>query len=131
MTKSAGTIAECFVPGRPVVPSGDLVRRSSSDVWTRKVIDVTSELDRVTGPCELEVEFVLVPDPDMDPWENPWEMATEHLLKWLLDALGQTVLRPGPEKEIQIVAICARGRAARPGEKTGAHIAIRRAKVPR
>ena len=128
MTKRRKPIVECFIPGRPVVPTTPMGRRNSPDPWTSQVIDGTIGLPRVAGRCELDVEFVI--PLDRDPWEHPWEMSLTNLMKWLLDALEQTLFRSDPGGESQLVSISARQKVARSKEKTGARIAVFRAPVP-
>lgn len=128
MADGPETIVVCFVQGRPVVPSKALGRRDSPDAWTSRVIDSTLQLSQFAGSFELDVEFVL--PADRDPWELPWEMTLDNLLKWLLDALEGTALRSVLGEERRLVAVSARERVARPNEETGAYLVFRRATPP-
>lgn len=121
---SEGVLIDRFVKGRPVVPRTPMGRRDRQDIWTSTVIAETMGLPWIRGPCELAVEFVV--PAKRDPWELPWELALDNLLKWMLDALQATVLLSDPRAKGEVVSVRADRRTAGPSEETGARIVIRR-----
>ena len=129
MAKPAGVLVDCVVQGRPHVPRGSSGSSEPGGAWSRQVIDETLKFPRITGPCEMEVEFVL--PVETDSWELPWEMTLDHLTRHLLDALRETILGRGESAEGELVTLRTRKRVARRGEATGAHIVVTKAKRSR
>lgn len=120
MSPDSLVLVDCFIPGPP----------HSQKPWVTRVIDVMLGQPRITVPCELDVEFVL--PPDRVPWILPEESRLTSLVKVLLDALEDTVLRDvlGPQREVGgLVAVHARTKAGRPNEEAGARIVLRRVTV--
>jgi len=89
------------------------------------VIDAAIGQPRISNACELDVEFVLPRDRVL--WILPSETSLSSMLRVLLEALEDTVLRDAPEKEGSIVSIRARAKIAEAGHEPGTHIVLRQA----
>ena len=109
---------EFSVPGPP----------HSQKPWVSRVIDAALGEPRVTEPCVLEVEFVLAPE--RVAWILPSETSLENMLRALLAALEDTVLRGASEEGGGLVAIHARTKVADASRPPGTRIVIRRASAP-
>ena len=128
MSEPEGVLIDRFVRGIPYARSKTKGRLEAPGIWTSAVIEQTTGLPTVTGPCELSVEFVL--PGDKFPRDFPFGMDLDNLLKRLLDALEKTVLNGAPGGDSVIVALAARKRPIHPGEEPGARVVFRRAKFP-
>jgi Holliday junction resolvase RusA-like endonuclease len=111
-----------FVRGIPYARSKTKGRLDAPRVWTAAVVDQTKGLPRLLGPCELDVEFIL--PADKFPMDLPYGMDLDNLLKRLLDALGETILREVAGGDSAIIRLSARKRPAGPTEEPGARIAL-------
>jgi Holliday junction resolvase RusA-like endonuclease len=122
MKKSKETL-ELFIPGTPYARTKSKGRLGAPKAWTQTVIEQTSHLPQIPGACELDVVFIL--PADKFPSDLPFGMDLDNLLKRLMDALGQTVLRDAPGRDSAVMALHARKRRAQPGETPGAAISFR------
>lgn len=118
VARPPAALVDFSVPGPP----------HSQKPWVSRVIDAALGEPRVPIPCELEVEFVLAPG--HVPWIRPSETCLESMLRALLEALEDTVLRRAGDEGGGLVAIHARTRVAEGGQPPGTHIVIRGARVP-
>lgn len=73
--------------------------------WTNKIIEKTTNLTKVTGPCLLRVTFKLPRGKFNET--NPFGTDIDNLLKRLLDALSRTVFSEAPGKDACIVSLDA------------------------
>lgn len=121
-------LVDRFIEGRPAVPQNTLGGADPRNLWTTRVIDATVGLPALAGSCALDLEFIL--PVHQDSWELPWEVTLDHILKWTLDTLQQTVLRYERLAGASLVSVSARTRVARRGEETGARLVIRRVRSP-
>jgi hypothetical protein len=97
--------AEIFVEGTPYPwhkVRGDV---EGPERWSAAIRQQTEKLPAVSGPCRLEVEFVL--PRDRFPRDHPYGTDLDNLLKRLLDALKVTVLRTAPGLDGAIVELRA------------------------
>ena len=115
MTHEPAALVDFFVPGPP----------HSQKPWVTRVIDAAIGQPRISNACELDVEFVLPRDRVL--WILPSETSLSSMLRVLLEALEDTVLRDAPEKEGSIVSIRARAKIAEAGHEPGTHIVLRQA----
>jgi hypothetical protein len=113
LTREPAVLVDFFVPGPP----------HSQKPWVSRVIDAAIEQPRVTTACELDVEFIL--PRDRVPWILPSETTLSNMLRVLLEALEDTVLREVPEEGGGLVYIRARTKLAA-AEEPGTRIVIRR-----
>src|SRR6266545_4638347 len=114
--------AEIFVEGTPYPwhkVRGDI---EGPERWSAAIRLQTEKLPAVSGPCRLEVEFVL--PRDRFPRDHPYGTDLDNLLKRLLDALKGTVLSTLPGTDGAIVELRASKIPASPGETTGARIVL-------
>lgn len=74
-------------------------------VWTEKIVQETTGLPRITGPCSLRVTFFL--PPDKFPADCPCGSDLDNLLKPFLDALGKTVFSEAPGGDSCITSLQA------------------------
>lgn len=114
--------SEVFVEGMPYPwhkVRGDV---EGPERWTEAIRQQTQHLPAVSGPCRLEVEFVL--PPDRFPPDHKYGTDLDNLLKRLLDALKATVLGAAPGTDGAVVELRASKAPARPGEKSGARIVL-------
>lgn len=121
-------VVHAFVEGIPVKKKktrGDLQTPAR---WRAAVKTQTSGLARMTGPCQLDVEFVL-PQGSF-PEDHPFGPDLDNLLKNTLDALNETVLIEVKGNDGSIVDLRARKRKARSNESTGARIIFARTILP-
>jgi Holliday junction resolvase RusA-like endonuclease len=109
-----------FVRGTPYSRSKNRGDTAGVKRWSDAVISQTKRLRKVRRACRLNVEFVL--PKTRPPTDYPYANDLDNLLKLLLDALGQTVLRYAPGRDSAIVELHASKRLAGKGEKTGALI---------
>ena len=73
--------------------------------WTDKIVEKTTNLKKITGPCLLRVTFKL---PQVKFNEtNPFGTDLDNLLKRLLDALSRTVFSDAPGKDACVVSVDA------------------------
>jgi len=115
VTHEPAALVDFFVPGPP----------HSQKPWVSRVIDAAIGQPRVSCACELDVEFVL--PRDRVPWILPSETSLTNMLRVLLEALEDTVLREAPEAEGSLVTIRACVKLAETDQKPGTHIVLRRA----
>ena len=115
LTHESAPLVDFFVPGAP----------HSQKPWVSRVIDAAIGQPRISSACELDVEFVL--PRDRVPWILPSETSLSNMLRVLLEALEDTVLREAPEGEGSLVAIRARAKLAGANQEPGTHILLRRA----
>jgi Holliday junction resolvase RusA-like endonuclease len=111
-----------FIRGTPYSRNKSRGRIAGAKEWSATVQEQTRRLRPVKGPCALDVVFVL--PPDRFPEDHPHGNDLDNLLKRLLDALGETVLREAPGKDGAILEVTARKRKALVHEPTGARIRI-------
>ena len=114
--------ADIFVEGTPYPRHkvrGDL---EGPERWSAAIRRQTEHLAALSGPCRLEVEFVL--PVDRFPKDHPYGTDLDNLLKRLLDALKGTVLGRAPGTDAAVVELRASKTPAGPGEKTGARIVL-------
>ena len=71
--------------------------------WTDKVIEKTSGLRKVVGPCLLRVTFKL-PSNKFNG-KNPYGTDLDNLLKRFLDALSKTVFADAPGQDACVVSL--------------------------
>ena len=115
MTREPSVILDFIVPGPP----------HSQKPWVSRVLDAAIGQPRVTTECELDVEFILPKDRVL--WILPSETNLSNMVRVLLEALEDTVLREIPEGGGGLVAIRARTKLAEEGQEPGTHIVMRRA----
>lgn len=115
MTRKAAALVDFMVPGPP----------HSQKPWVSRAIDAALGQPRVTEPCDLEVEFALTPD--HVPWILPSETSLSNMLRVLLEALEETVLRGAQEEGGGLVSIRARSKVVNSAESAGTHVVVRRA----
>jgi hypothetical protein len=113
LTPETSALVDFFVPGPP----------HSQKPWVSRVIDAAIEQPRVTTTCQLDVEFVL--PRDRVPWILPSETTLTNMLRVLLEALEDTVLREVPEEGGGLVSIRARTKSAGAGQEPGTRIVLR------
>ena len=118
VTHEPSVLADFFVPGPP----------HSQKPWVSRVIDAALGQPRVMEKCELEVEFVL--SPDRVAWILPSEPSLANMLRALLEALEDTVLRGASEEGGGLVALRARTKVSDASRPPGTRIVIRRASTP-
>jgi Holliday junction resolvase RusA-like endonuclease len=111
-----------FIRGTPYSRNKSRGRIAGAKEWSVAVQSQTQRLRLVNGPSALDVTFVL--PPDRFPEDHPHGNDLDNLLKRLLDALGETVLREAPGKDGSIMELTARKRKALRDEPTGARIRI-------
>ena len=114
--------AEVFVRGTPYPwhkVRGDV---EGPDRWSAAIREQTESLPAVSGPCRLEVEFVL--PSDRFPRDHPFGTDLDNLLKRLLDALKDTVLSAAPGNDGAIVELRASKVPATQADVTGARIVL-------
>jgi Holliday junction resolvase RusA-like endonuclease len=111
-----------FIRGTPYSRNKSRGRVAGAKEWSATVQEQTRRLRPVKGPCALEVEFVL--PLDRFPEDHPHGNDLDNLLKRLLDALGETVLREARGKDGAIMELTARKRKALGTEPTGARIRL-------
>lgn len=111
-----------FIRGTPYSRVKTKGRLAGPAEWSTSIREQTSRLRPIKGPCRLEVTFVL--PADRFPLDDSYGNDLDNLLKRLLDALGETVLREAPGKDGAIMELAARKRKALGSEQTGAHIRI-------
>lgn len=73
--------------------------------WSEAIRQQTERLATVSGPCRLDVEFVL--PSDRFPRDHPYGTDLDNLLKRLLDALKSTILKTAPGLDGAIVELRA------------------------
>jgi hypothetical protein len=115
LTNESAALVEFRVPGPP----------HSQKPWVSRVIDAALGQPHVSSACELDVEFVL--PRERVPWILSSETSLSNMLRALLEALEDTVLREITEEEGGLVSIRARSRLAEAGQEPGTHIVLRRA----
>jgi hypothetical protein len=115
LTHEPAALVDFFVPGPP----------HSQKPWVTRVIDAALGQSRVTSACELDVEFILPRDRVL--WILPSETNLSSMLRVLLEALEDTVLRDAPEGRGGLVTIRARTRLADAEQEPGTRIVLRRA----
>ena len=71
--------------------------------WSDKVVEKTSGLRKVTGPCLLRVTFKL--PSDKFNGKNPYGTDLDNLLKRFLDALSKTVFSDAPCQDACVVSL--------------------------
>ena len=71
--------------------------------WSDKVVEKTSGLRKVTGPCLLRVTFKL--PSDKFNGKNPYGTDLDNLLKRFLDALSKTVFSDAPGQDACVVSL--------------------------
>jgi len=71
--------------------------------WTQAIVDKTSTLRKITGPCLVRVTFRL--SKDKFHAVNPYGADLDNLLKRFFDALAQTVFSEAPGKDACVVAV--------------------------
>jgi len=121
-------VVHVFVEG---VPAKKKKTRGDLEVparWRAALHDKTEKLEKIAGPCQLDIEFVL--RSDSFPTDHPYGPDLDSLLKNTLDAMSDTVLRDVKGHDGAIVDIRARKRQARPGESTGARIIFAETVLP-
>jgi Holliday junction resolvase RusA-like endonuclease len=89
--------------------------------WTDAIIAQTRGCEPVHGPCRLDVEFLL--PPDKYPADLPEGPDLDNLLKRLLDALQETVLR-GPGRDSSVVDVHATKTRVASDREAGANLTI-------
>jgi|SRR2546421_10854165 len=113
---------EVFVEGTPYPwhkVSGDI---EGPGRWSAAIRQQTDRLPALSGPCRLEVEFILPSDRFLGT--NRYGTDLDNLLKRLLDALKSTVLRTAPGLDGAIVELRASKVPAGTDNKTGARILL-------
>ena len=111
-----------FIKGEPYSKSKPRGNTEGTQKWSQSIVDQTRDLERVRGPCKLDVEFVL--PRNRSPTNFPFANDLDNLLKRLLDALGVTVLSDADGGDSSIVELHATKRLAEEGEETGATLLI-------
>ena len=114
--------AEVFVEGTPYPwhkVRGDI---EGPDRWSAAIRQQTDRLPAVSGPCRLEVEFIL--PSDRFPRDHPYGTDLDNLLKRLLDALKSTILRTAPGLDGAVVELRASKVPATTDNKAGARILL-------
>lgn len=114
MANDSEVLLDCYVPG----PA------HSQKPWVSRVIDATIGAPRVSGSCELDVEFAQ--PSDHVSWILPSETNLSNMLRVLLEALEDTVLRDALDSGGGLVAVHARSRVVRSAEEAGTRIRLRR-----
>jgi Holliday junction resolvase RusA-like endonuclease len=109
-----------FIRGTPYSRSKTTGRLSGPDEWSATVKEQTHRLRPIKGPCRLEVSFIL--PADRFPFVHSCGNDLDNLLKRLLDALAESVLREAPGRDAAIVQLSAEKRKALKNEPTGARI---------
>ena len=109
-----------FIRGTPYSRIKTKGRLSGPNEWSAAVKEQTCRLRPIKRPCRLEVSFIL--PADRFPLDNTYGNDLDNLLKRLLDALGETVLRDAPGKDGAIVQLSAEKRKALADEPTGVWI---------
>ena len=96
---------DIFVEGTPYPRHkvrGDI---EAPDRWSAAIRQQTEKLPAVSGPCRLEVDFIL--PGDRFPGDHPFGTDLDNLLGRLLNALNETVLANAPGKDGAIVELRA------------------------
>ena len=112
-----------FIRGDPYVKKKTHGRTEGPKEWLAAVKDQTRGLQRIPGPCELEVEFVLWPG--SSPSDHPHGPDLDNLLKNRMDGLNETVLKDAPGGDGAVIRLTASKRTKRGEEPTGAGIVLR------
>ena len=73
--------------------------------WTRRVVEQTKDLPKVTNACVLRVTFLL--PKDKFPADLKYGPDLDNLLKRFLDALAQTVFSESKGKDSCIISLSA------------------------
>lgn len=128
MSKSTSVIAELFIRGIPYPQEKSRGDLEAPEKWSDEIVRQTMGFPTVTGPCELEVLFVLPENKFPENYRYGGDL--DNYVKWLNDALEKTVLKDAPGGDSAIVVLHARKRRVREGEETGARIILRRANPP-
>jgi len=71
--------------------------------WTDAIVEKTSNLQKINGPCLVRVTFRLSREKFHD--SNPFGTDLDNLLKRFFDALGRTVFSDAPGKDACVVAV--------------------------
>ena len=128
VSEAEKVLVDRFIRGVPYAQSKTKGRLRAPETWTATVREQTTGLPTVKGPCELLVEFVL--PADKFPPDFPYGMDLDNLLKRLLDALEDTVLKDVQGGDSAIVVLQACKRPVRPEEEPGARVILRPTKFP-
>ncbi len=112
-----------FIQGDPYVKKKTRGRTQGPKEWVAAIKTQTRDLERISGRCELEVEFILWPG--SSPTDHPYGPDLDNLLKNLLDGIDDTILADAPSGDGAIVRVIASKRTKRGEEPTGAKIVVR------
>jgi Holliday junction resolvase RusA-like endonuclease len=83
--------------------------------WTQTIVERTSALRKISGPCLVRVTFRLAENKFHEA--NPFGADLDNLLKRFFDALAQTVFSEAPGKDACVVAVeAAKVRVSNPSE---------------
>ncbi len=113
-------VVHAFVEGVPAKKKKARGDKQTPARWKVAVQAQTAGLAKMDGPCQLDIEFILLGI--SFPSDHPYGPDLDNLLKSTLDALNETVLSSVKGKDGAIVDLRARKRKAREGEPTGARI---------
>lgn len=128
MTAEPEVILECFIRGIPYAQEKSRGDLEAPQKWSEDIVRQTEALPRITGPCELDVEFILPANKFPDNYRFGGDL--DNYVKRLSDAMERTILRDAPGGDSSIVILHARKRKAREGEATGARILFLTAPEP-
>ncbi len=111
-----------FIEGDPYPAQKKTGNVKAPAAWSRLIVDATQGMDRVGGPCRLDVEFIL--NQAKFTGDTPYGTDLDNLLKRLFDALGRTVLAEAKRKDSAIVEVHATKRWAAREEPAGVWLEV-------
>lgn len=114
---------ETFIKGRPHSNNSSRSRKAGERGWQSEVESQTEHLGKISGPCELVVDFVLFPGSPLPGF--PLGPDLDNLLNPLMEGLKATILRDAPGGDSAIIRVIATKRYAVNDEPTGAKIILR------
>lgn len=103
----ADSVYQVWIPGIPYAQQKTKGNLEAPEAWSQDVREATAKLTPLRdGPVQLNAFFLL--PPDKYPADLPYGPDLDNLLKRLLDALSETVLRELPGRDSAIEAINVR-----------------------
>lgn len=102
----ADSVYQVWIPGIPYAQQKTKGNLEAPETWSQAIRDATVNLTPLRdGPVQLNAFFLL--PPDKYPADLPLGPDLDNLLKRLLDALSETVLRelPGRDSAIEVINV--------------------------
>ena len=113
---------DVFIKGVPYCQDKAKGNKEAAQRWTEAVRQETSNLPKINGMCQAEIDFAL--RADKYPKDHPHGPDLDNLLKRLFDALNSTVFSEAKGNDGCVVKLAARKRRVSQAKPTGARIRL-------